>query len=242
MPTALVYYEGPVRIKELVHSLSNLESWDICLNSAADFQLKKLLEGFKNFDLHFIIFSRRLELDALGELYFIRNEYPFTFIIYYNSYLVNQQFLKLSELGINCCLIGVQRQNYLQELLMRVWKNHWKKIPEDIYVNPKSCLSPRAKKILSFIENRALTQCNTKNISRHLKISQSHLRAEFRDNFGINFREFKHNLLAHYESVLLLENNHKPNQIFRLLSYSSLANLSRSFRSRHGESWRSMSN
>jgi len=242
MPTALVYYEGPERIKELIPSLSNLDGWDICLNSAQDFQLKNLLEGFRNIELHFIIFSRKLDFEAIKELHFIRTTYPFTYIIYFNSYLVNQQFLKLSELGINSCLIGVRRQYYLQELLLSLWDRHWKRIPEKIYSNPNSSLAPRAKKIIEFIENRSLSQCNTKNIAHFLKISQSHLRAEFKYNFGINFREFKQKLFTHYESVLLLENKHKPNQVYRLLNYSNLANLSRSFRSRHGESWRSISN
>jgi AraC-like DNA-binding protein len=241
MPTALVYYQGHSRIKELAGSLSDLNGWDVCFNARENFPIQKLLNDFQECELHFLIYANALDIDSLNELYFIRKSCPFTFIIYYNSYLVNQQFLKLSEAGINACIIGSQRQNYLQELLQKLWQKHWKRIPDKIYPNCPKSLSSRARKVLTFIENKTLNHCQVKNIARYLEISPSHLRAEFKYNFGINFREFKQKLFAHYESVLLFNQNYKPTDVYRLFPYSNPANLSRSFKNRHGESWRNMS-
>ena len=242
MPTALVYYEGHSRIKELAGSLSNLNGWDVCFNACENSQIQELLNDFNGCDLHFLIYANPLDPESLRELYLIRQNCPFTFIIYYNSFLVNQQFLKLSEIGINACIIGSQRQNHLPELLQKLWQKHWKRIPEKIYPNSLNSLSPRAKKVIDFIENKTLNQCQIKNIAQFLQISPSHFRAEFKYNFGINFRDFKQKLFAHYESVLLLNQDYTPTDVSRLFPYSNLANLSRSFKNRHGDSWRNMAN
>jgi AraC-like DNA-binding protein len=93
---------------------------------------------------------------------------------------------------------------------------------------------------LAHIENHALDQFNLQTLAECLHISQSHFRSEFRHNFGINFREFKQQLFNHYESVLLLNNDYKPTIVYKLLNYSNLANLSRSFKKRHGDSWRNL--
>ena len=103
-------------------------------------------------------------------------------------------------------------------------------------------MAPRAKKIVSYIEDHALDQLNLQTLSDYLRISQSHFRSEFRNNFGVNFRDFKQGLLNHYEEILLLNNDYTPNIVYKVLNYSNLANLSRSFRKRHGDSWRNIRN
>lgn len=242
MPVALICDEGQGKSKGLEHHLSHLRGWDI-LSSLHRGLLPPFVDNDKNHrDLHFIIYSRKLDSNGCYELNQMREQMPFTFIIYYYSSLLDRQFTSLTHLQVNSCIIGIHRKNYLRDLLPHLWRKHWKRIPDSIYPVEKSILAPRAKKILSYIENHALCQFNLQILSDHLHISQSHFRAEFRHNFGINFRDFKQRLLNHYESVLLLNNGYKPNVVYKLLDYSNLANLSRSFRKRHGDTWRNIRN
>ena len=239
MPNALVCVEkNQHRVKELVPLLTDFQGWDIRVCYDDEVNLEQLQAFLDEIDFHFLIYSKPLEPATLEELKVIRKRYPFLFIIYYNSCLHNQQFLKLSELGINSCIIGIQRKNYLKENLTHFWQQHWKHVPEKIYARPYSSLSVRAKRILTFIENRSLSHCKINTIASYLNISASHFRAEFKNEFKINFREFKRRLFGHYEAILLLEKNYKPNEVYRILNYSNIANLSRSFKTRHGESWR----
>ncbi len=41
------------------------------------------------------------------------------------------------------------------------------------------------------MENKPVAECTTGKLSKHLNISVSHFRADFKSQFGINFREFK---------------------------------------------------
>jgi AraC-like DNA-binding protein len=240
MPTVLVCSDSGDTIKELIPMLTSVPGWTVTINEPLKLQLTQIDTFSADYDLHFLIYAKNLETKTIQELHTIRKAYPFLFIIYYNSCLFNQQFLKLYELGINSCFVGNQRKNYLKENLPRFWQKHWKRIPEKIYLRESALLAPRAKKILAFIENKSLEHFHIYTLARHLKISQSHLRAEFKKYFGINFRVFRQKLLRHYESVLLLDNNYQPNTIYKLLNYSNLANLSRSFKVLHGECWRNL--
>ena len=242
LPIALICDEGQGKAKGLEGNLSNLQGWDI-ISSSLRGLVPPFIDNDKNqCDLHFIIYSRKLDSDTCNELVSIRQQMPFTFIIYYYRCLLDQQFTLLAELAINSCIIGIHRRNYLKELLPHLWQKHWKRIPDSIYPTETSTLSARAKKVLMHIEDHALDQFNLQSLADHLHISQSHFRAEFRHSFGINFRDFKQRLLNYYESVLLLNNDYKPNLVYKLLNYSNLANLSRSFKKRHGKSWRNIRN
>ena len=242
MPIALICDEGQGKTKGLERYFSGLQGWKVH-NSLFRGLLPPFVDNDKNqYDLHFIIYSRELDSDNCKEIYEIRKQMPFAFIIYYYRCLLDKQFMLLTELEVNSCIIGIHRKNYLSELLPHLWQKHWKRIPDSIYPSEASTLSPRAKKILTHIEDHALDQFNLQTLSGSLHISQSHFRAEFRHNFGINFREFKQRLFNHYESVLLLNNDYKPNIVYKLLNYSNLANLSRSFKKRHGDSWRNIRN
>ena len=94
--------------------------------------------------------------------------------------------------------------------------------------------------ILAYIEDHELSNCSIKSIADYLELSPSHFRSEFRKNFGLNFRDFKQKLFSHYEQVLLIKKGYKPKEVFKLLNYANLANLSRSFRNRHGDNWRNI--
>ena len=238
MPTALICNERQGGTKNLESYLSNLQGWNIHSSLVRGF-LPPLIEKEKNgHDLHFIIYSKKLDGESCRELSEMRMLLPFTFIIYYYRSLLDKQFMLLSDLEVNSCIIGIHRKKYLRDLLPHLWRKHWKRIPSSIYPADVDSLTPRAKKILTYIENHALDQFNLHTLAENLHLSQSHFRAEFRNYFGINFREFKQRLLNHYESVLLLNNDYKPNIVYKLLNYSNLANLSRSFKKRHGDSWR----
>jgi len=242
MPTALICSTGGNHIPELMQSLSSLGGWDLHLHDVHTDSVENIKQGYKNIDLHYLIYSAPINQKSLQELDTIRRNNPWTYIIYYNSHLVNQQFLKLSELGINSCIVGVDRKKNLREYLGRLWGLHWKRIPEKIYPNSNDITSPRAKKVIKFLENKPVTECTTGKISAFLNISQSHFRAEFKSQFGINFREFKQRLFNHYESELLLSNKYKPGDICKILNYKYIANYSRSFKSRHGDCWRNLNN
>jgi AraC-like DNA-binding protein len=242
MPTALICYTEKEHSKELLPLFSSLTGWDIHLHNVQKDNVRKIRTAYRNIDLHFLVYSIHLNQKSLKDLQLIREDNPWTFIIYYNSLLVNQQFLRLSELGVNSCIVGVDRKKYLKEYIQKVWLEHWKRIPDQIYPKSDSVLPPRAKKIKIYLENRPIKDYTVEKISNDLKISQSHFRAEFKQHFGINFREFRQRLFNHYESVLLLSGNYKPADVCKILNYKYMANYSRSFKMRHGESWRNYKN
>ena len=240
MPTALICYSRGENIRELMNSLASLSDWDIFPHDLRVNDVKNIALEFRNIDLHYLIYTERLHPASILDLQIILENNPWTHIIYYNAILMNQQFRRLAELGVNSCIVGVERKKNLKESLSSLWLKHWKRIPEYIYKDSHGNKSPRAKKIISYLENKPLTECTSQNIAKHLNISQSHFRAEFKSCFGINFREFKQRLFNHYESELLLAQKYKPSEICKILNYKYIANYSRSFRTRHGESWRNL--
>jgi YesN/AraC family two-component response regulator len=242
LPTALICDEGQGKEDSLEQYLSGLRGWTMHSSMVSGFLPLLADEDINQYDLHFIIYEKKMDSQTYKELYDIRQKMPFAFIIYYYGLLLDQQFMLLTDLKINSCIIGIHRKSYLRNLLPHLWQKHWKRIPDSIYPAEASTLPERAKKILIHIEDHVLGQFNLQTLSDYLHISQSHFRAEFSHNFGINFRDFKQRLLNHYESVLLLKNDYKPNIVYKLLDYSNLANLSRSFKKRHGDSWRNIRN
>ncbi len=238
MPTALVYCEDQGRTDELVIKLANFKGWEIYGLGLMELPVQFSDIFQKQIDPHFLIYNKQLNKSSIEELDGIRKMMPFTSIIYYHSSLLNQQYLILAQFEINACIIGKLRQRYLVELLPHLWDKHWKKIPSWIYSLDRSLLNPWVKRVLSFIENHTLNLCNLTDLSDFFNISKSHFRSEFKNGLGINFRDFKQKLFIHYETKLLVEKKYKPSEVYRLLNYSNPANFSRSFKSRHGESWR----
>lgn len=240
MPIALICFENVESVKDLVHSFSSLDGWQLLLHDLQHGDLNHLSEQERETEIHYIIFSANLNSTSLGEISTIRGNNPSAFLIYYHSCLVNQQFLKLSDLGVDSCVIGKNRKTYLMKNLPKLWLKHWKRIPEEIYQNHQFKFSYRGKKILTYIENNSINNLTAKKISVYLKISQSHFRSEFRKIFQINFRQFKQNLLRHYESELSLSRAFRPVELTKILNYQYVGNFSRSFRLRHGDSWRKL--
>jgi AraC-like DNA-binding protein len=238
LPTAIICSDDQGQTDELVQLITHFPGWNIYTldteGLCADF-----IEQYKyHSDIHFLIYDKKLDNTSVDELIRLRQQMPLGFIIYYHPSLLTREYKRLTQLEVNDIIIGVHRYNHLKEMLPKLWRKHWKCIPDAIYPAEASTLTPRAMRILYFIENHPLRQCNIQALSEHLQLSQSHFRAEFRIKFGINFRNFKQKLFSHYESVLLLNNKLKPTDIYPLLNYANPANFSRSFKLRHGNNWR----
>jgi AraC-like DNA-binding protein len=240
MPSVLVCYNHDAHVSKLMNFLSGLEGWDIHSQNIELSNINDIRNDLRDFELHFLIFTTKLSSKSLSVLKTIRKNNPWTFIIYYNSLLVNRDFFMLSELGINSCIVGNDRIKNLKNFLDKLWINHWKRIPEKIFTTSIDRSSPRAKKVIRYLENRPVIDYTIDKISAYLKISKSHFRAEFKSHFGVNFREFKQKLFNHYESELLLSNRYTPSDIYKILNYKHFTNYSRSFKKRHGECWRKL--
>lgn len=240
MPKIFVYQEDHERcMGNLKESLYALTDWEITIKYKSDFNSIVFDHLLENEGPNFLIYNLELDNTTIDHLYRIRNKHPFICIIYLSESLINQQFRKLSEIGINSCIIGLECSRYLPHTLDELWAKHWKRIPEHFYFNVlQGGHSYRVRNIITYIENNPLKYFNTDNLADHLKISSSHFRAEFKNIFGISFREFKQNIVRHYESLLLLRMNHKLCDVYKILNYSSVSNMSKSFKTRHGTSLR----
>jgi AraC-like DNA-binding protein len=241
MPCALICFSEGENFRALKNSLSGLAGWEFLPHNIDTDDVNNIHITHNRIELHYLIYTCQISPEAISDLQAIKYYNPLTHIIYYNSSLVNQQFFKLFKAGVNSCIIGSDRKKNLKESLANLWLEHWKRIPEKIYSPSETNTNFRVRKIIKYLENSPLSEYSTQKISEYLNISRSHFRAEFKSNFGMNFREFKQNLYNHYESELLLSAKYKPSEIFKILNYKYITNYSRSFKSRHGKSWRNLS-
>jgi len=238
LPTVLIYSEGQGKADELVPLLSKQKRWEVFTQGAGDSSGQVLPAALAPVDFHFLIYTKKLDKLAMEEIGKIRQRLPFTDFIYYHSFLFNKQYMILAKFKMNACIIGSYRQRYLMELLPGLWEKHWKRIPPNILSCKGKSTSTLANQLITYIENHTLDHCNINDLAAFSGLSHGQLRSKFKNLFNINFRDFKQQLFTHYETRLLVEKKFKPNDVYQLLNYATLANFSRSFRSRHGESWR----
>jgi len=210
----------------------NIQSVDVLQASSSELEQRIIKH-----ESHFLLFAVELNDDAFLQLSYIHHKFPLLNIIYYYSQLKNWEFAELYKAGINYCIIGDARQIHLIRTLNQLWDKHWRRIPSHLYENGLHPLPKRALSILNFIENQPIRYFNSIDLALHLSISESRFRSEFKRFFNVSFRDFKQALFSHYETVLLFEKNLKPKEIFGILDYKNISAFSRSFRSRHGESW-----
>ena len=236
LPTLAIICKDKPQTSDLEKIGKHLEGWQSLYMGGETLSLTNLSGKLKNKELHFIVYSKSLVLSSIQELINLRSCYPQAIIIYYHPHLRHRQFISLSEVGVNCCIIGDSQQHVLINTLQRFWEDHWKRINNSILPVKRKDLSFREKKILKYIEDNHLRTCNTASLADFLKISESHFRAIFKQNFGITFRDFKQRLFNSYESVLLFEKKLKPNEVCELLSYKNFSGYSRAFKDRHGKS------
>lgn len=240
MPQVLIIYEDLGQIAEIKKIVSGLHGWDETSMALPSDMMTIINRQLKKGEIHFLILSKLLDSNTSKELKFIHSLHPLINIIYYYNSLRNRQFVRLFDAGITSCVIGEKRQSYLKDTLHNLWESHWKRIPDSFYSQSGREVSARGKVILKYIENKPLRDCNVKSLARFMKTSESHFRNEFKEMFNLNFRDFKQKLFSHYESLLLLDEKWKPNEIYKILNYENISNFSRSFKTRHGISYRNM--
>lgn len=240
MPAIAIYYELKDELNDLSAVINTLSGWDFYYFDPPQLTTEEIFEQVTESELHFVLCTRSLTPELKLNLKNINTEIPLLTTIYFSRELKDQEFTDLYSSGINFCIVGKDRKENLKSVMEKLLHSYWKNIPGTLYNTAYQTLSPRAKRILRYIENRPFKYCNTKDISLYLKISQSHFRKEFKSHFGINFRSFKQNLLHYYEDELLFRKKLKPGQIYTLFDYTNLSAFSRSFRSRHGHSWQKL--
>ncbi len=187
---------------------------------------------------HFILLGQKFKPDTVRTLKLIRNLFPLTHLVYASPALTKKQVFTLYQIGVNSCFVGENRICDFLSFLDQLWQVHWKRIPVELIPQNRDDLPSRAKRILNYIEEHPLNCFNIANLSKHLNISESHFRAEFKCYFKLNFRNFKRELLSHYEDILVAKYRLRPAVLYKSMDYNSVSGFSRSFKNRHGESWR----
>jgi len=233
----LVIHNQQSSILGISDTLEQLPSWDIHYLHLDTIDNASIHDKILNYTIHFVIIVKEISNQTLNLAKSIRDQNPLISIIYYNSQIKDEEFAQLYLSGVNYCFVGDSRQLNLLKTLQKLWLNHWRRIPQDLLINTDILLSKRSKKTIELMETQAIKKLSSNQLSKCLNISESHFRLEFKNQFNQNFRNFKQQLLFHYESILLFEKKLKPREIFDILNYKNLSAFSRSFKSRHGRSW-----
>jgi AraC-like DNA-binding protein len=236
----LVVQNGQVSTHDTEDVFNQLPDWNIHFHNLQQTSPQELAAQIRRNEIHFLLYSTELHGDAGGILSRLHQEFPLLYIIYYYSQLKSGEFAELYQAGINYCIVGDARQIHLIKSLNQLWDRHWRRIPAHVYGNGLHPFPERAVEILNFIEKKPIRYFNSLDIAGHLNISESRFRTEFKRFFNVNFREFKQQLYAHYESVLIFDKKLKPKEIFNILDYKNISAFSRSFRMRHGKSWQQL--
>lgn len=237
MSNLLVTHNGSSTESLRDETLYQLERWNIQYLDLRTHGPASIRSHIQKNDIYFLLVIKDLSDGVLNDLSLLRKTFPLLSIIYYSSQTKDQEFAQLYLAGIDYCFIGDARQLNLVKTLQKLWKNHWRRIPQDLLINSDSFLSERVSRISQFLEQAPIQKLTSGELAKHLNISESHFRLEFKKYFHQNFREFKQKLLFHYESILLFEKKLKPREVFNILNYKNLSAFSRSFKTRHGSSW-----
>lgn len=219
--------------------LTQLQGWRIYYINSKKKSLNLLGNYIDELGVHFLLFSRKFGDSSARILADLKLRFPLLCIIYYNSQLKDGEFADIYQTGIDYCIIGDARQINLIKTLKKLWQSHWKRIPANMLPENDHILPQRVSRIIDFIEQQPLKALNANNLATYLDISPAYLRKAFKDYFGQSFRDYRQQLIAHYESVLLFQKHLKPGQIYSILNFKNLSAFSRSFKSRHGVSWQS---
>lgn len=227
------------------HSLANEESdlldqlarWEIHFLNDHQLSAGQITRLIKTNEILFLLFSREWQTESRALMAELRRAHPLMAIIYYYPQLRSGEFAELYNAGFEYCIVGDSRQINLIKTLNQLWETHWRRIPQQMLSQRDEYNPKRMKQILNFIEKKPIKMINAKNIAEALHISEGQFRAEFKKYFTRSFREFKQDLLRHYETILLFDKKLKPKDIFEDLDYKNISAFSRSFKSRHGRSW-----
>ncbi len=237
MSNLLVTHNGSSTESLRDETLYQLENWNIQYLDLRTHGPASIRSQIQQKEIYFLLVIKDISESTINDLSLLRKTFPLLSIIYYNSQTKDQEFAQLYLAGIDYCFIGDARQLNLVKTLQKLWQNHWRRIPQDLLNNSDSILSERANRMLQFLEQAPIQKLSSNELAKHLNISESHFRLEFKKYFHQNFREYKQQLLFHYESILLFEKKLKPREVFNILNYKNLSAFSRSFKTRHGSSW-----
>lgn len=241
MSNLLVIHQNNNLIQEQEDVLNQLINWNIWFMDNNEVTVRDIDLLLKKQDIHFLIFSLEFDAEAAQNLLYLHNNHPLLQIIYYYTQLKSNEFTELAQVGIDYCIIGDTRQIHLIKKLKQLWNGHWRRIPGSLLPTEERNYTARLHQIIRFLETKPLRYLCTSELAKSLKISESHLRIEFKRFFNISFREYKQKLFQHYESILLLEKQIKPKQVYEVLNYKNISAFSRSFKSRHGKTWQQLS-
>ncbi len=237
MSALVVYYDNQNELDDLSIVLRGQNGWQFKYFDSKKHPVNDIKDQILDEEINFLICLKAFSPQVVKELYHLYKHFPLLTIIYFNPVLKDSEFAEIYNAGIKYCFVGEQRQLNLKTTLKKLYSEHWKKIPERLFDYKYELLPSRAKQTLRYIENAPVKLFNIEHVAKHLSMSKSHFRKEFKSFFGINFRQFKQTLLGHYEDILLFERSLKPRNIFQILDYKNLSAFSRSFKTRHGSSW-----
>ncbi len=237
MPSLLVYYSSQEQLDDIQKVLRGVDGWDIHYAQETATPFDQLNNWIRHDEIQYLICTVNMNPELAERLRMLRYRHPMLTTIYYNEALRQNDFLDFAEAGVGKVFLGQERHIQLTDTLEEEARNHWRRIPSHFAGIDRQNLPPRAERILRFMERAPIRRITIEDIAENIRISPSHLRKEFKQYFKLNFREFKQQLLSHYETILLFEKKLKPGQIFELFDYKNLSAFSRSFKARHGVTW-----
>ena len=181
----------------------------------------------------FIIIADDLT-DQKDEIMRLAERYPYLYFIYYYPQLNINRFDYSELTRFSHIIVGEHRVKALSEILLQLTRDYWKKIPYSKFEMVFDTMSPRLKRVMTFIESHDLKDCATANIAHYLEISPGYFSQEFKRETNYTFREFMQKLLDHYEFIILDSLNLSAKSASEILGYSELSSFSRSFKKRKG--------
>lgn len=168
------------------------------------------------------------------EIMQLAERYPYLYFIYYYPQLNVNRFDYSELTRFSHIIVGEHRIKALSEILLQLTRDYWKKIPYSKFNLAYEQMSPRLKRVMTYIESHDLKNCATVSIAHHLEISPGYFSQEFKRETSYTFREFMQKLLDHYEFIILDSLNLSAKSASEILGYSELSSFSRSFKKRKG--------
>lgn len=220
--------------------LNQFTDWHIEYFSGSQLNQKVFLKNILEKEIHFLLFAGEFDQYTLDTLSQVHKRFPLLTIIYYFSQMKNEEFARLYKAGVNYCIVGDARQINLIKTLQKLWAEHWRRIPPNLLPAERNSLPPEAIRILHDIETKPLKKISAGKFAQEFNVSENQFRADFKKLFGQSFRDFKQNLIHHYETLLLLKKKLKPSQVYDILNYKNVSAFSRSFKTRHGKTWQEL--
>jgi AraC-like DNA-binding protein len=196
-------------------------------------KIPKLESLLSNKRVNFLVIALQ-DIGEIGSLGPIFHKSPQTYYIYY-SYKLNINNIQYSDFShFSHIIVGNNRKSNLLQILKKLTREHWKKIPYENFDFSFHNLSQRLKNVMSYIENHELKNCNIVKIAEYLQISPGYFSQEFKRETGLTFREFMQKIINHYEDIMF-EKLHIPTKTAaNILGYSELSSFSRSYKKRKG--------